>query len=64
MKSRGAKRLQDLIGEEGLLKHLTRLVVERALEAGMTEHLGHGSFEPQLIARHQTRWAGFDDKIV
>ena len=24
----------------------------------------HGSFEPQLIAKHQTRWAGFDDKIL
>jgi putative transposase len=23
----------------------------------------HGSFEPQLIPKHQTRWAGFDDKI-
>ena len=24
----------------------------------------HGSFEPQLIPKHQTRWAGFDDKII
>ena len=24
----------------------------------------HGSLEPQLIAKHQTRWAGFDDKII
>ena len=93
---------EDLIGEDGLLKHLTKLVVERALEAEMTEHLGHGknepvangagntrngksrktlkgefgelpievprdrhgSFEPQLIPKHQTRWAGFDDKIL
>ena len=23
-----------------------------------------GSFEPQLILKHQTRWAGFDDKII
>jgi putative transposase len=23
-----------------------------------------GSFEPQLISKHQTRWTGFDDKIV
>ena len=22
-----------------------------------------GSFEPRLIAKHQTRWSGFDDKI-
>jgi len=24
----------------------------------------HGSFEPQLIPKHQTRWGGFDDKII
>lgn len=24
----------------------------------------HGSFEPQLIPKHQTRWAGFDDKVL
>jgi len=24
----------------------------------------HGTFEPQLIPKHQTRWAGFDDKIL
>ena len=24
----------------------------------------HGSLEPQLISKHQTRWAGFDDKIL
>jgi putative transposase len=23
-----------------------------------------GSFEPQLVAKHQTRWTGFDDKIL
>ena len=24
----------------------------------------HGSFELQLITKHQTRWAGFDEKIL
>jgi len=23
-----------------------------------------GSFEPQIIPKHQTRWSGFDDKIL
>ena len=23
-----------------------------------------GSFEPQLISKHQTRWTGFDNKII
>ena len=92
----------DLIGENGLLKQLTKLLVEKALEAEMADHLGHGkndpvknpagntrngkskktlkgefgelpieiprdrhgTFEPQLIPKHQTRWTGFDDKIL
>ena len=93
---------EDLIGENGLLKQLTKLLVEKALDAEMANHLGHdknqpvvnttgntrngkskktlkgefgelpieiprdrhGSFEPQLIPKHQTRWTGFDDKIL
>ena len=93
---------EDLIGENGLLKQLTKMLVERALETEMSEHLGHGkseavtnatgntrnghsaktlqgefgelpldiprdrqgAFEPKLVTRHQTRWAGFDDKII
>ena len=96
------KKPEDLIGENGLLKQLTKLLVEKALDADLTEHLGHernetvtnsggntrngksrkppkgefgeqpievprdrhGSFEPQLIPKHQTRWSGFDDKII
>lgn len=96
------KKPEDLIGEHGLLKQLTRKLVERALEAEMAEHLGHarneavanpagntrngkskktlkgefgelpieiprdrhGSLEPQIIPKHQTRWTGFDDKIL
>ena len=98
----GYKKPEDLIGEHGLLKQLTKALVERALQAEMAEHLGHGknesvtntsrntrngtssktlkgefgelpieiprdrhgSFEPQLIPKHQTRWNGFDDKIL
>ncbi len=56
-----------LIGENGLLKQLTKLLVEKALDAELSEHLGHdrhGGFEPQLIPKHQTRWSGFEDKII
>ncbi|UEP59877.1 IS256 family transposase [Acidithiobacillus ferriphilus] len=93
---------EDLIGEGGLLKQLTKRLVERALQTEMVEHLGYakhesvahptgntrngtskktlkgelgalqievprdrnGSFEPRLIPKHQTRWTGFDDKIL
>lgn len=96
------KKPEDLIGENGLLKQLTKMLVERALEVEMTDHLGHdksgtvsndsantrnghsaktlkgdfgalpidiprdrqGTFDPQIIAKHQTRWTGFDDKII
>ena len=96
------KKPEDLLGEDGILKQLTKAVVERALEAEMAHHLGHGrhepvtnaagntrngrshktlkgdfgemsidiprdrdgDFEPQLIGKHQTRWSGFDDKII
>ena len=96
------KKPEDLIGENSLLKQLTKALIERALQAEMSDHLGHdkneavsnasgntrngksqntlkgefgelpieiprdreGSFEPQLIPNHQTRWTGFDDKII
>ena len=35
------KKPEDLIGENGLLKQLTKLFVEKALDAELTEHLGH-----------------------
>lgn len=93
---------EDILGENGILKQLTKALIERALQAEMTEHLGHSkhdnvinnlgntrngksrktlkgdfgelsieiprdrqaSFEPQIIPKHQTRWTGFDDKII
>ena len=33
------KKPEDLIGENGLLKQLTKLLVERALDAEVSEHL-------------------------
>jgi putative transposase len=40
------KKPEDLIGENGLLKQLTKLLVERALDAEMSEHLGHDNSAP------------------
>jgi putative transposase len=39
------KKPEDLIGENGLLKQLTKLLVEKALDAELAEHLGHGKNE-------------------
>ena len=33
---------EDLIGEQGLLKQLTKALVERAMQAELTHHLGYG----------------------
>ena len=93
---------EDVIGENGLLKRLTKKVVESALRGELTHHLGYskrqspsegngnarngtstktlkgdfgaveidvprdrkGSFEPQIVGKHERRFAGFDEKIL
>ena len=93
---------KDLTGAEGLFKQLKKALIERALGAELSDHLGYekgdpagrgsgnsrngtsaktiltedgeidiavprdraGSFEPLLIAKGQTRFDGFDDKIL
>jgi len=96
----GYKKPEDLIGENGLLKELTRRLLERAMSAEMTEHLGHEknqpvvnsqgnvrngrykkkvkgefgeievdvprdrSFEPVILPKGQSRFTGFDGKII
>jgi putative transposase len=90
------------LGEGGILKQLTKALVERCLEAEMKTHLeeqqpqpptakpvnrrnGHSQkpikgefgeaqiavprdrdseFEPVIVKKHQTRFDGFDDKIL
>jgi putative transposase len=96
------KKPEDVLGENGLLKQLTKALLERALNAEMTHHLGYekhervaekgdnarngisektldteqgelvvqvprdrnSTFEPQIVRKHQRRFAGFDDKII
>ncbi len=41
----GYKKPEDLLGPEGLLKKLTAALVEKALSAEMTEHLGYERHE-------------------
>ena len=38
---KGYKKPEDLIGENGLLKELTKRLLERAMAAEMTEHVGY-----------------------
>ena len=96
------KKPEDLIGENGLLKQLTKALVERAMKAEMTDHLGYdkhdpagkksgnsrngsskktikgefgnleiavprdrnSTFEPVIVPKGETRFTGFDDKII
>ena len=96
------KNPDDLIGRDGILKELTKRLLEKAMESELTHHLGYdryssvgkksgnsrngktsktikgdfgeipievprdrkGDFNPQIIPKHQTRFSGFDDKII
>src|SRR5260370_9032154 len=40
------KKPEDIVGENGLLRQLTKAVLERALEAEITEHLGYEKHDP------------------
>jgi putative transposase len=98
----GYKKPEDIVGENGLLKQLTKAILERALDTELTEHLGYekhdpvgyksgnsrngkspkklkgdfgemdletprdrnATFEPKIIEKGQTRFTGFDDKIL
>jgi putative transposase len=42
---------EDIIGESGLLKQLTKALIERALQAEMAQHLGLW----RAAARHSAR---------
>src|SRR5438445_1520565 len=49
------KKPEDIIGENGLLKELTKAILERALEAEMTDHLGYEKHDPAGHHRGNTR---------
>src|ERR1700712_1694446 len=99
---KGCQKPEDIIGEGGLLKQLTKALLERALSGELTHHLGYekhdpagyktgnsrngssrktlkgefgemevrvprdrkGTFEPRIIEKHQTRFAGLDRQIL
>jgi len=42
----GYKKPEDIIGENGLLKQLTKAVLERAMNAELTEHVGYEKHDP------------------
>lgn len=96
------KSPDDMFGTDGLLQQLTKALVERAMLAEISHHLGYeknssegkntgnsrngsfpktikgkrgqvridvprdraGQFQPRIIKKGQTRFDGFDDKII
>jgi hypothetical protein len=42
----GYKKPEDMIGENGLLKQLTKALLEKALQAELTTHLGYEKHDP------------------
>jgi len=98
----GASTAEEIAGPDGLLAHLTRRLLNRALEAELSAHLGYrpgqappggagnarngqpgktvltdqgplrirsprdrnGTLEPQIVKKRQTRWVGFDEKVI
>jgi putative transposase len=99
---RDYQKPEDLLGKNGLLKQLQKRLLEKALGAELTVHLGYGkhdaagdntgnsrngsspktikgefghlelatprdrngSFEPQIVAKGQRRFEGFDQAII
>ena len=42
----GCSSPDDILGEDGLLKQLTKKVAERAVDVEMNEHLGYAKNDP------------------
>ena len=99
---RDYQKPEDLLGQNGLLKQLQKRLLEKAMGAELTVHLGYGkhdpagknsgnsrngtgpktlkgefgnlelatprdrngSFEPQIVAKGQRRFEGFDQAII
>src|SRR5215472_13344151 len=44
--TKGYEKPEDIIGENGLLKQLTKALLERAMNAELTHHLGYQKHDP------------------
>jgi putative transposase len=51
----GYQKPEDLIGENGLLKQLTKALIERAMKAELTHHLGYEKNAPEGRGRGNSR---------
>jgi putative transposase len=49
------KKPEDIVGENGLLKQLSKAILERALEAELTHHLGYEKHSKELVKKDNSR---------
>jgi len=59
----GYERPEDLLGEEGLFKHLKKALLERALGAELSDHLGYEKGDPAGRGTGNSR-NSYSDKTV
>ena len=57
------KKPEDLIGENGLLKQLTKQLVERAMQSELTDHLGYDKHAPAGKNTGNSRNGGYKKKV-
>src|ERR1700722_7692295 len=57
------KKPEDIIGENGLLKQLTKAILERALQAEMTEQRGYEKHDPAGHQRGKPRSGDSEKKV-
>jgi putative transposase len=57
------KKPEDLIGENGLLKQLTKRLLERAMQSELTEHLGYEKHAPNGKNSGNSRNGGYKKTI-
>jgi Transposase and inactivated derivatives len=53
----------DITGPDGPIKQLTKALVERAMQAEMTEHLGYESGD-KAEKKTENRWNGKSNKTL
>lgn len=58
------KNPEDLLGEEGLLKQLTKALLERAMQAELTHELGYGKNDKSSLKESANRRNGSSSKMV
>lgn len=58
------KKPEDLIGENGLLKQLTKRLLEKAMQAEITEHLGYEKHAPSGKNSGNSRNGGYKKTIT